>query len=273
MKGQPRLIDEERQGEKVYILLSFLPRPEDIVGPPPARHLIESIRTHGFEGALRLSRGPDGQLFVRAGGRRIKALWALREEGEPPYDSSSYAVPAFVRDLSVTDDNLAALADNGTARPNHVARFLALHSLSKAGVGEKTIASQTGLAVGTIRQTLKLRGLLGPLLDGFLHGDVSYTAALKLVGMTRGQQERAAAILDEKGELTIAVVNALRQAQASESLDEFFGQEDMFEAVQIWPLTVDSAGNTATVTMPDGTRLAVDLERFVRFIESGGGNE
>lgn len=266
---QDELIESE-ESEKVLVLLDNLPLPENILGPDPSRALIESIRRDGFEGALRLSRLPNGELVARGGGRRIKALWILRDEGQSPFADASYAVAAFVRDYTGPEDSLASLADNGTARPNHVARYLALRNLQDAGVGEKTIAAQTGLAVGTIRQTLKLRALLPDLLNGLLHGDISYTAALKLAGMTREQQERAVNMLDEKGELTIAQVNGLRRVQADASMEEFLEQGGMFDAPQTWQLIVDAAGGTATVVLPAGETRIMNIDDFMRFIEEEG---
>lgn len=261
---QEMLFDGE-ESEEIFVLLSDCPRPEEIVGPPPAPALVESIRINGFEGALRLSRMPDGKLVIRGGRRRLKALWLLREEGARPFASASYTVPAYVRDWTGPEDALADITDNATVRPNHVGRFLALTQLAKS-MSPETIAAKTGLHVGAVRQTLRLALLTPVLLEGFLHGDISYSAAQALAKMTRAQMGRAETALEENGELTVKQVQALRQAAADASLDEFFAQDALLDAPQQWPLVIDTAGGTATIVTPDGERKIISLDRFMQLI-------
>lgn len=259
---------EEWGGREESVRLSDLPRPEDIVGPAPTPALIDSIAV-GWEGSVRLSRLANGRLVVRDGGRRIKALWRLREKEVAPFVGEDFAITAFVRDWTGPEDLLARVAANATARPNPVQQFISLRELANY-MPVKDIAAETGMLTAQVRAVLKLMQLTPELQQAFIDGGISATAARALAALPHTQQEVAERQLAADGRLLVADVAKLRQTKVADSMAEFLAQADLLEAPQHWPCVVDPTGGTVTIAGPDGSTWTVDRDSFMEFLRSAG---
>lgn len=262
---------ERTEDRLVYVTRDDLPPREALHCPPPEPGLLDSMRKNRWNGVIKLSGMPDGKNFVRDGERRIWAWDILAEEEkekglEPYWSSPSMQVAAYYREWSGLEDLTEKFQTNKTARPNHIADFEVVRRMAQNGMSPEEIGRATKTRVTGINKLLKLLNLDQELLDGFIDGDIPYTAADMLAGMSKERQERAVMRLLANGKLTVQDVKDLRRVAAKAALDGM--AQGMFDEMQVqfWNTMVE--GDVATIALPDGRKFEVDKEDLVAWLES-----
>ena len=151
--------------------------PENVRRTPPDpladAELRASIAAHGLlENLVARAADPsseDGGFAVIAGGRRLRALQALAEEGVIEAD---HPVPCLV---AADPDTLGelSLAENVVRIAMHPAdQVAAFTKLADAGQTVASIATRFGLSERLVEQRLRLGGVAPELLDAYRAGEI-----------------------------------------------------------------------------------------------------
>ena len=133
-----------------------------------------SIAAHGLKQNLGVEAGAigdanGGQFLVHAGGRRLKALQALREKGVIDAD---YKVPCVIDEGGEAAE--FSLAENVMRIAMGAAdEFEAFAGLIAAGAGEDEVAARFGTTVGHIRKRMKLAAVAPEILDRYRDGTIT----------------------------------------------------------------------------------------------------
>lgn len=194
-----------------HVRLDRLPPDEELVGPPPDRSLVESIKHLGLLEPVLLtgSSKPDDRahsgLRVLDGRRRVKAARraGLRE------------IPCLVVETAGLVGSTVAVAKHATRRDNLAAELAAVESMAATGRSEQEIAAATGLGPERVRQRLRLRGLHPDLRAALASGTLSAHAATEAVRLPGSAQEDLADRLRERGKLTARDLADARRARAA----------------------------------------------------------
>ena len=187
--------------------LEDLPPDAALPGPGPDPALLASVRRDGVLQPVLLIRDHGGVLRVADGRRRVRAARA----------AGLTAVPAWVADGDGALAGALALLVHGTRRDNPVAELEAIERLLAAGADERLIARDTGLAVPTIRQRLRLRQLDAALRGALRTGRLAVGVAEQAAKLPAPAQVRLAAKLAGGGKLTAADVAAERRTRLEEA--------------------------------------------------------
>ena len=151
--------------------------PENVRKTPPDAladaELRASIAAHGLlENLVARAADPgseDGGFAVIAGGRRLRALQALAEEGVIEAD---HPVPCLVATDPDTLGELS-LAENVVRIAMHPAdQVAAFTKLADAGQAVASIAARFGLSERLVEQRLRLGGVAPELLDAYRAGEI-----------------------------------------------------------------------------------------------------
>ena len=151
--------------------------PENVRRTPPDpladAELRASIAAHGLlENLVARAANPggeDGSFAVIAGGRRLRALQALAEEGVIDAD---HPVPCLVATDPDTLGELS-LAENVVRIAMHPADQVATFTkLADAGHAVASIAARFGLSERLVEQRLRLGGVAPELLDAYRAGEI-----------------------------------------------------------------------------------------------------
>jgi ParB-like chromosome segregation protein Spo0J len=191
---QLELLPEEplRPEYRPAIELADLPPDGALVGPPPERALVASIKRLGLLEPVLLEALPAGGYTVRDGRRRIKAA---RRAGMA-------TAPALVIACGGLVGGTITVAKHAVRRDNLAAELEAVERFLTADKSERDVASATGLTVAAVRQRARLLGLHPDLLAALVAGRVSGRVAKEAVKLPRPAQAWLAATLDAKGRLT-----------------------------------------------------------------------
>jgi len=125
--------------------------------------LLASIREEGIKQNLVAYAGPKNTFLVDAGGRRLKALQTLLEEGAI---AKTYLVPCLVEDeakatVSSTIENLQRAAMHPADQ------FEAFANMIEEGRSEEDVARKFGVNVGLVRRRLKLARIAPEIIEAF----------------------------------------------------------------------------------------------------------
>ena len=150
--------------------------------PAPAwadAELKASILAHGLLENLVVVDAADGMYEVVAGGRRLKLMRELADEGDMP---SEAPIPCQVVDPSEAEE--ASLAENTARAGMHPAdQIEAFGRLAKAGATVEAIAARFGASDRLVRQRLRLADLPVEIVDAYREGRIDM-AALEAFGST-----------------------------------------------------------------------------------------
>jgi ParB/RepB/Spo0J family partition protein len=186
--------------------LADLPPDVALIGPPPERSLVASIRRLGVLEPVLVEALPEGVYAVRDGRRRVKAA---RRVGLA-------TVPALVLECTGLVGGTVTVAKHAVRRDNLAAELEAMERFLAAGRSEREVASATGLAPAAVRQRIRLLGLHPDLLAALVEGRLSGHAAKEAVKLPRPAQQRLAATLQQKGKLTVDDLAAVRRVGAAD---------------------------------------------------------
>lgn len=194
-----------------HVRLDRLPPDEELVGPPPDRTLVDSIKRLGLlepvllTGSSKPGGRAHGGLRVLDGRRRVKAARraGLRD------------IPCLVVEAAGLVGSTVAVAKHATRRANLAAELAAVERMAATGRSEQEIAAATGLAPQSIRQRLRLRGLHPDLRAALASGSLSAHAAMEAVRLPRAAQAGLAETLREQGKLTARDLADARRARAA----------------------------------------------------------
>ena len=131
--------------------------------------LLASIRENGIKQNLVVHVLPDGKFAVDAGGRRLKALKQLANDGIIPND---HPVSCLVEDeqnaiVTSTTENLQRAAMHPADQ------FEAFEQMIAEGRKEDDIALKFGVSVDLVRRRLKLARIAPELIEQFRAGEIT----------------------------------------------------------------------------------------------------
>jgi ParB family chromosome partitioning protein len=131
--------------------------------------LFASIRETGIKQNLVVHALSDTRFAVDAGGRRLKALKQLAEDGVIPAD---HPVPCLIEDernaiLTSTTENLQRAAMHPADQ------FEAFEAMIAEGRSEDEIALKFGVSVDLVRRRLKLARVAPEIIEQFRAGDLT----------------------------------------------------------------------------------------------------
>lgn len=157
--------------------LDFSPANHRKTGGTNVEDLIASIKAHGLLQNLTVVQAVRGAKHqVIAGGRRLRALRALQDQGYIPAD---WPVPCNI----VADDNAeeASLTENVSRQAMHPAdEFDAFDKLAKDGASIGDIAARFGKTERYVQQRMRLAHVAPPILQEYRKGNATLEQMMAL---------------------------------------------------------------------------------------------
>ncbi len=194
-----------------HVRLDRLPPDEELVGPPPDRTLVESIKRLGLLEPVLLTASSKpgdrahGGLWILDGRRRVKAARQV----------ALHDIPCLVVEAAGLVGSTVAVAKHATRRANLAAELAAVERMAATGRSEQEIVAATGLAPQSVRQRLRLRGLHPDLRAALASGALSAHAAREAVRLPRAAQAGLADTLRQQGKLTTCDLATARRARVA----------------------------------------------------------
>ena len=131
--------------------------------------LLASIRAEGVKQNLVVYEGGKNTFCVYAGGRCLKALQTLAEEGAIPKD---HPVACLVEDEDRA--TISSTIENVQRAAMHPAdEYEAFATLIDEGRSEEDAAQKFGVPVSKVKRRLKLARVVPEIIDAFRAGDIS----------------------------------------------------------------------------------------------------
>ena len=131
--------------------------------------LLASIRENGIKQNLVVHAVSETGFAVDAGGRRLKALQQLAEDGAIPTDHS---IPCLIEDER--DAVVTSATENLQRAAMHPAdQFEAFESMIKEGRTEEEIALKFGVSVDLVRRRLKLARVAPEIIEQFRVNEIT----------------------------------------------------------------------------------------------------
>lgn len=131
--------------------------------------LLASIKTLGIKQNLVVHEDTKGKFFVVAGGRRLKALQTLAEQGDLNKD---YSVPCLVEDKETA--TLSSTTENAQRAAMHPAdEFAAFAAMIDEGRTESEIATTFGVPESKVRRRLKLARVAPEIFEAYRLGEIT----------------------------------------------------------------------------------------------------
>jgi len=206
-------VEEHRE----YFLAS-LPANDKLPSPDPRPEFVSDLRDRGQLHPITVCRLTDGELFVAAGRRRIKALRQL--ERGLIWVNLFLDVPRMVAVTMMS-------ASNQQRSENPLSDYEAIVYLHKQGiVDEKACAGLLGMSIQTYRKWVKLAKLPEPILKKAQAGVIATGPLQDLAALAPAYHRRALAEMDalpKEKKYTGKHVAALRnvQTQAATPMIDF----------------------------------------------------
>jgi ParB family chromosome partitioning protein len=151
--------------------LAMSPKNVRTVEPSEAEdaELLAGIREKGLIQNLAGYEDGKGGYLIDAGGRRLKALKALAEEGVIP---KTHPIPCLIEDEA--EAITTSTMENAQRAAMHPAdQFEAYNQLTKEGRSEDDIALKFGVSVDLVRRRLKLARVAPEIIDQFRLGEIN----------------------------------------------------------------------------------------------------
>lgn len=165
---------------------------------PEFRKLKENIRVYGIIEPVIVRQGPNSELVVVAGRRRVRAAQVLAEEGE------NISVPYFLQEKAqnfgtnplgvMISENEIRRGDNAVVRARKIQRFL--DESENIALAEKTF----GLHRRTLRDHMDLLKMSPEVLKAVERGKLAYDLALEWKDLSHEKQEAKLQTMVEKAE-------------------------------------------------------------------------
>lgn len=208
MSEQVSLLPESPpEPSRFWARLGDMKMPRDTL--PPSRQLLASVQAFGVLEPLKIVPCENPEYHqdtyeIVDGARRYQAAVAAGIEFVP--------VTLFARANEVTR-SLIQLSSHALRSKNPVAEYDAIMALMGAGATEADIARETGMPVGTIRNRLKLSGLIDELERAFRKGDMPVSVAQEACRLPEAVQRKLAMTWLDKGRITATNVHEAREAR------------------------------------------------------------
>lgn len=175
--------------------------------------VLKPVLVHRVENAHQDDEGQYGfDLIVVDGNRRTLAAKQAIESELLPDD---YAIPCVVTSDLGYLQNVARIMLNATQDRNPIAEMEAIDELLRQGYSESQIASETGMAVGTIRQRLRYLNLIPAIKKAVDEGFIKPSVATHLVKLSATEQEALVARLTVEGKPLRIKLQDVKQARTA----------------------------------------------------------
>lgn len=194
----------------------------DAVGPQPDSALVENIKNFGILQPIEVEpEREDGLYAIRDGRRRYLAA---RTAGLT-------RIPCIV--LHDVDSQVVRLSTHALRRENQAVELGAIEALIERYYDRSElpvyseIARVTGMTVQAIKARLRLAGLIPGLRAALIEDRISASVGEACCKLAVELQQRAYAILAERGKLTMADVRDLKKVQAEAELPNLDLDDDL----------------------------------------------
>jgi len=188
----------------VDVALDRLPPDEDLMGSPPDKAFVESVRRVDVLHPILIEGVPDDPLFlVWAGARRIKAARIVGRA----------TIPARLYPRGSLSPDLVTIIENAHRSDNALRGHKAVENLRAALPDDAAICAATGLTLPELRARARLDALHPALLAAARVGRIKDTIALEAARLSAADQEALATRLTRNGKLTATDVKEARQAR------------------------------------------------------------
>ena len=171
--------------------LAELPPNAVLIGPEPDEAFVKNIREFQVLQPILLLKNPGGDYTVAAGRRRVKAA---RQVGLT-------TIPALVFPRGWVSHDVLTTIENQQRSENAAADLAAVEALLAQGASETQISEATGKAVLSLRQLLKLKGLIPELRAAFNEGKFTDRLAYKIICLKAPDQKLLISALAKHGKL------------------------------------------------------------------------
>lgn len=259
--------DLDVAAEVRVIRLGDLPSDDEIIGSPNPKMARDLAKNGTHDVEIRVAVTPSGDIFIRDGGRTVKAL---RKAG---YDEDHGVRCAVV--VLDSDDISRVFVDtlkfNNQRSSNYADEYLAASALLDRGWTERAIKEETGIDHGRLKQYVSIySGLFSELLDAWLDGKMTWTVAKALATRPQAEQEAALDILAEEGVIKEADLRTLRHQAALAAGQGMFSDDEEgvdFEAIDFGtPVTGMLQGGKAKIWVR-GKSYSVDESTLIEWLE------
>ena len=193
---------DKAKAELVKLKLDALPADRALVGPPPSREFVQSIREHGVIEPITVVQAGEAYV-VRAGRRRIKAA---RQAGLQTIRAVVYSNVGTVEALTI------ASVENAQRAANPKSDLEVIQELRQQGKSLRL----SGLPQAKIDRWLRLSGLETPFLRAIDEGKLTVAAA---EGILKLSAERRADLLKQLAEgqrIPAGLVADLKRVQVAQ---------------------------------------------------------
>nr|WP_255604544.1 ParB/RepB/Spo0J family partition protein [Oscillochloris sp. ZM17-4] len=173
------------------VSLADLPPNAELIGAAPDEAFVKNVKEFGVMQPILLLKKPNGSYVVSAGRRRVKAA---RINGQDK-------IPAVVYPFGWASNDVLTTIENQMRSDNAAADLAAVESLVAQGASETAISEATGKPVATIRNLLRLKGLIPQLRAAFNEGTFKDSVAYKIVALKPDEQRKLLSTLAKNGRL------------------------------------------------------------------------
>ena len=173
-----------------------------------------------------LSAVKNGSMYeVVAGGRRLKALQSLLEQGKI---NSDYAVSVKVVDASEAVN--VSLSENVSREQMHPAdEYDAFKSLVDSGISVEAVATQFGVTPNAVNRRLKLANIAPSIMQAFRDGEIAIDKLMALAHTEDHELQEAvwqeASDDEDASDLRGAILDQGQQVTSKDKLAVFVGIE------------------------------------------------
>lgn len=225
----------------------------DLNSPPPSPGFVENLERVGVIYPIAVRALGDGSYHVIDGARRVLScrLLAKRLSPEEQVLKGINPLAAVIFPPECTDTEALTLILNYQRSENIARDFLAIETLFRRGFTEEAIADELSMDLVTIRQRVRLLGLLPELRTAFLECRIRPGIAERLAKLSPERQAQLLPVLEDAGKLTGKDLDALTrvQAQAVVSALPF----EAFNTPGVGELTGEQSTSLVSSQQPEGS--------------------
>lgn len=247
-----------------------------LVGPPPDRAFIESVKRYGVMVPVIVERKGKGWT-LRAGTRRLKALVVLRDQ-QPPDDFEGTleewrarweTVRAEIVETDGWRPELLGTVENEHRSPNLAQLADEIGVLIAEGRTEAEIHHATLVPLTRIRRIVRLLSLHAELRDAYREGKITTRVALTAATCTAEQQEQLVSIYVSEGQLTWADVRNVKMADQRAAQEALAGLETPDLGEDAWIDPVITKLREALEMVPEGHPVREDVQAIIDGFDDG----
>jgi ParB/RepB/Spo0J family partition protein len=211
---QESLFPETRpRGTQRLVSLEAITRTDDV--PPPG--LLRSIEMLGIlQPVILIGSAP---YRIADGRRRVNAAAEVGLDGVPAI--------TFPAGTSPTVAAAMALSTNVQRQQNLAGELASILELVRAGHDLAAISRELRIPMATVRQRMRLQGLLPELLRALSNGELPPSLAMRVVALPISRQRELVDVLEREGRIRSSDVDVLRTVEREAAVatlpDSLFG--------------------------------------------------